>query len=214
MSPYILILGIVFGFMVAVPVGPLGLLCVSRALMSGPAIGLFSGLGVATGDALGAGTAALGISFVSDFLSDHQVILRLLGGIFLIYLGMNIYRSKPTPEIPPRSVNGWVAAYATTLFITLSNPVTFLQFIAIYAGFHVESMSGRYVSAAILALGVFIGSALWWVALFIGLTTFRERFNFRILAWVHRVSGIVIAGSGLGVLLSLSPLPSVLGVAF
>jgi threonine/homoserine/homoserine lactone efflux protein len=214
MSAYILILGIIIGVMIAVPVGPLGLLCINRALMLGPATGLFSGLGVATADALAAGTAALGISFVSDFLSDHQIILRLLGGVFLVYLGMRIYSSRPRPEIPPSSVNGLVAAYATTFFITLSNPVTFLQFIAIYAGWHIESMSGRYVAAAVLALGVFIGSALWWVALFVGLTTFRERFNFRILACLHRVSGILIAGSGVGVLLSLSPLRSVLGVVF
>jgi threonine/homoserine/homoserine lactone efflux protein len=211
MSAYILILGIIIGVMVAVPVGPLGLLCINRALMFGPVIGLVSGLGVATADALAAGAAALGVSFVSDFLSDHQIIVRLLGGVFLVYLGINIYRSKPRPEIPPSNVNGSLAAYAATFFLTLSNPVTFLQFIAIYAGWHVESMSGRYFAAATLALGVFTGSALWWVALFVGLTTFRERFNLRILTWVHRVSGILIAGSGLGVLLSLSPLRSVLG---
>ena len=200
--------------MVAVPVGPLGLLCINRALMLGPVTGMVSGLGVATADSLAAGVAALGISFVSDFLSDHQVILRLLGGVFLVYLGMKIYRRKPRPEIPPSNVNGLLAAYATTFFLTLSNPVTSLSFIAIYAGWHVESMSGRYFAAATLALGVFIGSALWWVGLFVGLTTFRERFNLRMLVWLHRVSGILIAGSGLAVLLSLSPLSSVLGVEF
>jgi threonine/homoserine/homoserine lactone efflux protein len=214
MSAYILVEGIIIGFVVAVPVGPLGLLCINRALMLGPVTGLFSGLGVATADALAAGIAALGISFVSDFLSDHQIILRLLGGVFLVYLGVNIYRSKPRQQLPPSNVNGLLAAYATTLFLTFSNPVTILSFIAIYAGWHVESMSGRYVSAAILALGVLIGSALWWVALFLGLTAFRERFNLRILAWVHRVSGVLIAGFGVVVLLSLSPLKSVLGFEF
>jgi threonine/homoserine/homoserine lactone efflux protein len=143
-------------------------------------------------------------------LSDHQIILRLLGGIFLVYLGLNIYRSKPKPQLTPSNVNGLLAAYATTLFLTFSNPVTILSFIAIYAGWHVESMSGRYVSAAILASGVFVGSALWWLALFLGLTAFRERFNLHILAWVHRVSGVIITGFGLLVLLSLSPLRGML----
>jgi threonine/homoserine/homoserine lactone efflux protein len=214
MSVYIFVQGILIGFVVAVPVGPLGLLCINRALMLGPVTGLFSGLGVATADALAAGIAALGIYFVSDFLSDHQFILRLFGGMFLIYLGLNIYRSKPKQQLPASNVNGLVAAYATTLFLTFSNPVTILSFIAIYAGWHVESMSGRYVSAAILASGVFVGSALWWLALFVGLTAFRERFNLRILAWVHRVSGVIIAGFGLLVLLSLSPVRSMLGVQF
>lgn len=214
MSAYILIEGILIGFVVAVPVGPLGLLCINRALLMGPVTGLFSGLGVATADALAAGIAALGISFIADFLSDHQIILRLLGGGFLIYLGLCIYQTKPRQQPPPSRVNGLLSAYATTLFLTLSNPVTILSFIAIYAGWHVESMSGRYVAAAILTLGVFIGSALWWIALFVGLTTFRDKFSLRILGWIHRVSGALIAGFGLVVLLSLSPLKAMLGIKF
>jgi threonine/homoserine/homoserine lactone efflux protein len=214
MSAYILIEGILIGFVVAVPVGPLGLLCINRALLLGPVTGLFSGLGVATADALAAGIAALGISFVEEFLSDHQVILRLVGGALLVYLGLSIYNSKPKQQQPPPSVNGLVSAYATTFILTFSNPVTILSFIAIYAGWHVESMSGRYVSAAILTSGVFIGSALWWIALFVGLTAFREKFSLRIVGWVQRVSGALIAGFGLVVLLSLSPLKAVLGIKF
>jgi threonine/homoserine/homoserine lactone efflux protein len=214
MSAYILIEGILIGFVVAVPVGPLGLLCINRALLLGPVTGLISGLGVATADALAAGIAALGISFVYGFLSDHQIILRLLGGAFLVYLGLSIYQTKPTRQPPPSRVNSLLSAYATTLFLTFSNPVTILSFIAIYAGWHVESMSGRYVSAAILTLGVFIGSALWWIALFVGLTAFREKFSLRIVGWIHRVSGALIAGFGLVVLLSLSPLKAMLGIEF
>lgn len=214
MSAYILIEGILIGFVVAVPVGPLGLLCINRALLLGPVTGLVSGLGVATADALAAGIAALGISFVEEFLSDHQVILRLVGGVVLVYLGLSIYNAKPKQQPPPTSVNGLLSAYATTFFLTFSNPVTILSFIAIYAGWHVESMSGRYVSAAILTSGVFIGSALWWVALFVGLTAFREKFSLRIVGWVQRLSGALIAGFGLVVLLSLSPLQAMLGIKF
>ncbi len=214
MSAYILIEGILIGVVVAVPVGPLGLLCINRALLLGPVTGLFSGLGVATADALAAGIAALGISFVEEFLSDHQIILRLVGGVVLVYLGLSIYQAKPRKQPPPSSVNGLLSAYATTFFLTFSNPVTILSFIAIYAGWHVESMSGRYVSAAILTSGVCIGSALWWIALFVGLTTFREKFSLRIVGWIQRVSGALIAGFGLVVLLSLSPLKAMLGIKF
>ncbi len=214
MSAYILIEGMLIGFVVAVPVGPLGLLCINRALLLGPITGLFSGLGVATADALAAGMAALGISFVEEFLTDHQIILRLLGGVFLVYLGLTIYQTKPRRQPPPTTVNGLLSAYATTFFLTFSNPVTILSFIAIYAGWHVESMSGRYVSAGILTSGVFIGSALWWIALFVGLTTFREKFNLHILRWIQRVSGALIAGFGVVVLLSLSPLRVLLGIEF
>ncbi len=214
MSVYILIEGILIGFVVAVPVGPLGLLCINRALLLGPVTGFFSGLGVATADAFAAGIVALGISFVEEFLSDHQIILRLVGGIVLVYLGLSIYHAKPKKQPPPSSVNGLLSAYATTFFLTFSNPVTILSFIAIYAGWHVESMSGRYVSAAILTSGVFVGSALWWIALFIGLTAFREKFSLRILGWIQRFSGVLITGFGLIALLSLSPIKAVLGIKF
>jgi len=117
-------------------------------------------------------------------------------------------------QAPINNINGLLSAYATTLFLTLSNPVTVLSFVAIYAGWHVPSLHGRYIAAATLTVGVFTGSALWWVGLFIGLTAFHDRFSLRFLFWVHRVSGAVIAGSGVVVLLSLAPLTQSWGIPF
>jgi threonine/homoserine/homoserine lactone efflux protein len=206
--------GVLIGIVVAVPVGPLGLLCINRSLAMGAVCGLLSGLGVATADALAAGIAALGISLISTFLLEHQTVLRLVGGVFLCYLGCKIYRTTPSRQPPPREVNGLLGAYATTFFLTFSNPVTILSFIAIYAGWHVQSLSGHYVAAGILTLGVFFGSALWWVAIFLGLTAFHDKFDTRVLGWIHRVSGAAIAGFGVIVLLSLSPLNQSLGIQF
>lgn len=214
MSFYLLMQGILIGLVVAVPVGPLGLLCINRALMLGPACGLFSGLGVATADALAAGIAALGITLISGLLSEYQLLLRLLGGAFLCYLGYKICTAEPATQGPTMNVNGLLSAYATTFFLTFSNPVTIISFVAIYAGWHVPSLDGHYVAAATLTVGVFTGSALWWVGLFIGLTTFHDKFNLRFLFWVHRVSGLIIAGFGVIVLLSLSPLSAGLGIKF
>jgi len=214
MSVYLIIQGVLIGLVVAVPVGPLGLLCINRALAMGAICGFFSGLGVASADALAALLAALGISFVSDFFIDHQTLLRLVGGVFLCYLGWQIYGTKPKEQTAQGDVNGLLNAYATTFFLTLSNPVTILSFVAIYAGWHVPSMHGRYFAAALLALGVFIGSALWWIGLFVGMTAFRGKFTLRMVGWVHRVSGMVIVGFGLIVLLSLSPLKQSFGIEF
>jgi threonine/homoserine/homoserine lactone efflux protein len=215
MSIYLLIVGILIGLVVAVPVGPLGLLCINRALILGPVYGLCSGLGVATADAIAAGIAALGITLISGFLTDYQLLLRFIGGIVLCYLGYRIFRTEPVSRVPINtSVNGLLSAFATTFFLTLSNPVTILSFVAIYAGWHVPSLRGQYVAAATLTAGVFTGSTLWWVGLFLGLTTFHEKFDLRFLFWVHRVSGAVIAGAGVAVLLSLSPLTQSLGIQF
>jgi threonine/homoserine/homoserine lactone efflux protein len=210
MLVYLLIQGVLMGLVVAVPVGPLGILCINRFLMFGPLCGLMSGVGVATGDALAAGIAALGISLVSEILSEHRVAMRLVGGLFLCYLGYRIFRTQPAAESPVIDVNGLLGAYATTFLLTCSNPVTILSFVAIIAGWHVPSLHGHYAAAGLLSAGVFMGSALWWVGLFIGMTTFRGRFNLRFLGWVHRVSGALIAGFGVIVLLSLSPLTDVL----
>jgi threonine/homoserine/homoserine lactone efflux protein len=214
MSIYLLIEGIMIGLVVAVPVGPLGLLCINRALMLGPLCGLCSGLGVATADAIAAGIAALGITLISGFLTDYQVLLRFIGGIFLCYLGYKIYRAEPVSRMPINTVNGLLSAFATTFVLTLSNPVTILSFVAIYAGWHVPSLHGQYAAAATLTVGVFTGSTLWWVGLFVGLTAFHRKFDLRFLFWVHRVSGAVIASSGVFVLLSLSPLKQSLGIQF
>jgi threonine/homoserine/homoserine lactone efflux protein len=214
MSITLLLQGILMGLVVAVPVGPLGLLCISRALALGPTYGLFSGLGVATADALAAAIAALGITLISGFLSDYQIILRLTGGAFLCYLGYAIYMTEPVTQAPIKDINGLLSAYATAFFLTFSNPVTVLSFIAIYAGWHMPSLDGEYIAAATLTIGVFVGSALWWIALFIGLEAFHEKFNLRFLFWVHRVSGAIIAMLGVVVLFSLSPWGHGLGGEF
>ena len=214
MPLHLLLQGVLIGVVVAVPLGPLGLLCINRALMAGALCGLFSGLGVATADALAAGVAALGISFVSSLLLQQQFYLRLIGGIFLCYLGLTIFRAQVAEQPPPASVSGLMNAYFTTFLLTLSNPVTILSFVAIYAGWHVQNLAGRYFAAATLTLGVFIGSAVWWVALFIVMTLFHGKFNLGILWWVHRISGAVIAVFGLIVLLSLSSLREILGLTF
>lgn len=203
MPIYLFLQGVIMGFVVAVPVGPLGLLCINRALSAGPLAGLYSGLGVATADALAAAIAALGLTLVSEFLVDHQTLLQIVGGIALCYLGVKIYRTTPKTEAPANNVNGLAAAYATTFILTLSNPVTILSFFAIYAGWGVKSLSGHYLGAATLMAGVFVGSAMWWLILGIGMVLFRDRFSHHVLGRIHKVSGVVIAGFGLVVFLSL-----------
>jgi len=182
--------------------------------MLGALAGLASGLGVASADALAAGIAALGISLVSDFLVEYQILLRLIGGMFLCVLGYRIYRTEPAVKVPTISTNGLLGAYATTFFLTFSNPVTILSFVAIYAGWHVPTLHGHYLPAALLMTGVFMGSGLWWVLLFIGLTLFRLNISHGFLGWIHRVSGAMIVGFGVIVLLSVSPLTQALNINF
>jgi len=197
--------GFVIGMIIAVPVGPIGLLCVNRTLSKGPLYGLVSGLGVATADAVSGGVVALGLTFVSSFLIAKMIWLRLIGGIFLCYLGVKIFATEPKPQsMIDKENKNLLAAYASTFLLTFSNPLTLLSFVAIYAGWGVEDLSTHRLLAAILTLGIFCGSASWWVALSGGMPVLRVMFTHDGLRWVHRISGAIIAGFGFIVLLSLT----------
>ena len=198
-----LLRGLIIGFSIAAPVGPIGVLCIRRTLAAGRASGLVSGLGAATADAIYGCIAGFGLTFISSILIRQQGWLRLIGGGFLCYLGLKTFLARPAEQAASAEGNGLVGAYASTFFLTLTNPMTILSFAAIFAGVGVASASGNYVSAGVLVLGVFVGSALWWLALSGLVGVFRARFNPHWLRWINRISGVIITGFGLLMLLSL-----------
>ncbi|MFB0536791.1 MAG: LysE family translocator [Anaerolineae bacterium] len=197
-----LLRGLIIGFCIAAPVGPIGVLCIRRTLAEGRASGLVSGLGAATADAIYGCIAGFGLTFISSILISQQGWLRLIGGGFLCYLGLKTFLAKPAEQAASAGGNGLVGAYASTSFLTLTNPMTILSFAAVFAGLGVASASGNYVSAGALVLGVFMGSALWWLTLSGVVGAFRTRFNPHGLRWVNRISGVIITGFGLLALLS------------
>ncbi|MBN1877759.1 MAG: LysE family transporter [Anaerolineae bacterium] len=189
--------GLIIGLSIAAPVGPIGVLCIRRTLAQGRAVGLVSGLGAATADALFGCIAGLGLTVVSDVLVEQQVWLSLLGGLFLCYLGVKTLLSQSAEEAASLSIEGTglLRAYTSTLFLTLTNPMSILAFAAIYTG--LGAATGDYGAALALVSGVFIGSALWWLMLSGGVSLFRDKFNTRSLLWVNRLSGVVILGFGI-----------------
>jgi threonine/homoserine/homoserine lactone efflux protein len=197
-----LLRGLAVGFSIAAPVGPIGVLCIRRTLAEGWVSGLVSGLGAASADAIYGCIAGFGLAFISNFLVSQQVWLRLIGGAFLCYLGLKTLLAKPAEQASLGKGNGLIGAYASTFFLTLTNPMTIISFAAIFAGLGLASTSGNYVSAGVLVLGVFTGSALWWLILSSGVGVFRARFNPRGLQWVNIISGAIIIGFGLFAILS------------
>jgi threonine/homoserine/homoserine lactone efflux protein len=185
--------GLLLGFSIAAPVGPIGLLCIRRTLAEGKVSGFVSGLGAATADALYGCVAAFGLTAVSAVLVNYKQPLQLAGGLFLIYLALQIFLSKPadTADMPaPRKSFG--KAYASTLFLTLANPATILSFVAVFAGLGIVGTTHAYTSPALMVAGVFLGSAAWWLALSGGVGLFKDRLHQTGLIWVNRVSGILI----------------------
>lgn len=197
-----LLRGLLIGFSIAAPVGPIGVLCIHRTLADGRVSGLVSGLGAATADAIYGSIAGFGLAFISNFLVSQQVWLRLIGGAFLCYLGIKTMLAKPSEQVAVTRGTGLLGAYGSTFLLTLTNPLTILSFVAIFAGLGLAGTGGHYASAGILVLGVFMGSALWWFLLSAGVGFFREKFNARGLQWVNWISGVIILGFGLYAILS------------
>jgi threonine/homoserine/homoserine lactone efflux protein len=194
--------GLMIGFSIAVPVGPIGILCIRRTLSDGRFIGLLSGLGAATADAIYGCIAGFGLTFVSGLLTSQVVWFRVIGGLFLCYLGIKTLLAKPSETAATARGQGWLGAYLSTLFLTLTNPATILSFIAVFAGLGLATAGGDYRASALLVSGVFIGSALWWLLLSSGVGLFRSRITPNRLKWLNRISGSILLGFGI---IALSP---------
>ena len=199
-----LLKGLVIGFSLALPVGPIALLCIRRTLARGPAAGVVSGMGAATADGVYGLIAGFGITFISNFLFSHSIILRLIGGCVLCYLGIRIFLTVPGGNGNSAAENGLVHDYVSALILTLTNPMTVVAFAAIFAAAGVGDPEGNYLGTAILVGGVVLGSALWWLILCGVVGGLHRKVNDRVLRFVNRISGTLIAGFGLIVLLSLT----------
>jgi len=195
--------GLVIGFSIAAPVGPIGVLCIRRTLADGQISGLVSGLGAATADAFYGCVAGFGLTFISSFLVGQKMWLSLFGGLFLLYLGIKTLLSKPAEKEATVRQSGLLGSYLSTFLLTLTNPITILSFAAIFAALGLGSTTGSYAAALILVLGVFLGSGTWWLLLSGGVGLFREKFNTQGLLWVNRISGLVITMFGIIALTSL-----------
>ncbi len=187
--------GLLLGLSIAAPVGPIGLLCIRRTLAYGRGTGLLSGLGAATADGFYGMVAAFGLTFISQFLEAQSVLLRITGGLFLCYLGVTTFRSKPPKRAAETSRTGLVGAYLSTLLLTLTNPATIFSFVLIFAGLAPTGLN--YAQASVMVLGTFVGSALWWLLLSSGVSLFRRQLTPRRLQWLNRICGVLIFGFGM-----------------
>lgn len=196
--------GILLGFAIAAPVGPIGILCIRRTVQYGRFSGLFSGLGAATADTIYAGIAAFGLNFASSLLIAGQFWLQLLGGLFLLYLGYKTFYAKIQGEERAVSHTTLISDFFSTFLLTLTNPATIFSFVAVFAalGLHTTEEEKIGADALLLVVGVFLGSGAWWLSLSEGITLFRKRFSYKRMLWINRIAGALIAVFGAVALLS------------
>jgi threonine/homoserine/homoserine lactone efflux protein len=193
----------VIGLSIAAPVGPIGVLCIRRTLAEGRLIGFVSGMGAATADATYGLIAALGLTAFTSLLVDSAEVLRIVGGVFMLYLGYRTLTSRPPEKesVDKNKRSGWLSAYLSIFFLTVTNPMTILSFVGIFAGISGSSAARTPASSAVIVLGIFAGSALWWLILSGGVSLFRERVTPTWMLWINRFSGVIIVLFALRILL-------------
>ncbi len=198
----LLLKGIILGLSMAAPVGPIGFLCIRRTLAQGRISGLLSGLGTATADAIYSTIAAFGLTIVSNMLISQKYWISLIGGVFLCYLGLKTLFAKTIETQIMLHGKGLIEIYLSTLFLTLTNPMTIMSFMAVFSGLGITTVKG-YLAPSVLVLGVFLGSTLWWFILSTSVDLFRSKFDVHQLRWVNIISGIVIIFFGIGALFGM-----------
>jgi len=201
LDPSFVVRGWLIGFAIAAPVGPIGVLCIRRTLADGRLVGFLSGIGAATADACYGAIAAFGLTALQDVLLRQQVWLRVAGGLFLIYLGLRTFLATPSSDAARASHRGGLpGAYLSTFALTITNPATILAFLVIFAGFRLGETANNYWGAISIVVGVFLGSASWWLLLSGLVGLLRERFTATWLTWVNRLAGGVIFAFGVAAL--------------
>lgn len=203
--------GLLIGLSIAATVGPMSTLCIQRTLQRGHLYGLVSGLGIATADGVYGSIAGFSLTAIATFLVNQQTWIRLVGGLFLVYLGIKTLLTLPPERAAVvAATNGegsrvatLLRAYTSTFLLTMTNPLTILSFTAIFAGLGVAGTNKSYLTATLVVTGVFCGSALWWFILTEVISRLRARFTPRWMLWLNRISGCIIAAFGIVALVSV-----------
>lgn len=199
--------GVAIGIGVNAPVGPVNVMCIHRAVRNGPASAMAAGAGAFVADVLFAGLAAFGVTAISTFIEGHLAVIKVLGGAILIAFGVKLlYAPRSSAQGPANdsTLSLFKAAFAS-FALTVTNPAVLLGFFAIFGGLAgIGEKTGDYATAALLTLGVAIGSAAWWLGLSTGASRLREHIAENWLGRLNAVSGGGLALFGLAVLLSVA----------
>jgi len=189
---------------IAVPVGPVGVLCVRRTLFEGALFGIVSGIGAAVADVIFGAIAGLGLTVVSDALLGYQDAFGTFGGLYLLAIGARAFFKRDQADPPPLSGEKLAAAFASTFALTITNPITILAFAAIFAKIGLDAGVATWPQVSIMLGGVFAGSLLWWLGLSFGIAVLRKLFGAVHIKWLNRISGAILIASGIGLLASVA----------
>ena len=183
--------GVLIGLLATIPLGPIGVLCIQRTLSKGRWSGLISGLGAATSDSIYAVIASFSLSYVVNFIEKQMLWLQIFGVVLLLFLGLRIFYSNPAVELRRQrnKTNSYLQDFASTFFLTISNPLYVFLFIGFFAGFRIVEAKNHIAYQLLVVLGVFLGASLWWFLLSSVVNLFRSKINLRRLWWINKIAG-------------------------
>jgi len=195
----LLIRGLIIGLVISIPIGPLGILCIQRTINKGRISGFLSGMGIAIADTIFALIAGLGISFIINLLKEQQLNLQILGGIVIISIGIKIFFANPIKQFRMRrkQKGNLFEDFFSVLLLALSNPITALVFVSLFAGLNLFGDPENHFNAITVIGGIFIGTTFSWFILSTVINMFRSRFRLRRLFWLNRITGSAIFLIGL-----------------
>ena len=190
------------GISVAAPVGPIGMLCIRKTLEFGFMGAIAVGLGAALADSVYGLIAALSLTAILHFLLINIVIIKILGGIFLLYLAYIELKNETNHSKAALDKNNNLGRLSSSVFfLTLSNPMTILSFIGIFATIG----SGIVMSTAetlVMLLGIFFGSMAWWIILGFIIVKIKHKLP---KSWIHGIrylSAVILGSFGVAAILS------------
>ncbi len=203
MGAALLFKGILVGLLASIPLGPIGVMCIQRTLSRNHRSGFVSGLGAACADTIFATLALFSLTLVLTFIENNIMLIKALGGICVIIVGVKIFLSNPVVQIRKNragKTNLW-QDFISMFLITLTNPAFILIFVALFAAFGISREGLGNEGGALMIAGVLSGASLWWFSLTFVVSLLRRRFRPRHLLWINRISGAVIVLLGAAAIL-------------
>lgn len=174
-----LLRGLLIGLIFGVPAGAIGVLTIQRTLNGGFSAGLATGLGSSAADLLYACVGIFSVTLVSDFLTQYQRPISLLGGLLIGALGIHIFRQKVQTQQQESNRTKLPLCFASSFAIAVTNPATVLSFLMAFTAFEITGNQTGAQSIQLIA-GIFLGTLCWW-SILSGITAiFRSWINHRI----------------------------------
>jgi threonine/homoserine/homoserine lactone efflux protein len=174
----ILLKSILAGFLLGIPVGPLGAMALRRMLTKGALHGVFFGIGFAIVDLIYAIVIGFGMNAFSEFILRNQKWLYLAGMFFFLIVGIKIFFTKfdldKNLESEQNRFSYWNSS-GLSFVLALTSPATFFSFSAVFSALNLALSYNEWFQSVAIILGVILGGFFWWCLLSVLILKWRDK---------------------------------------